>query len=263
LREEFLKEALRPIANRPQVANLPHGVAAVDGGGPNGSNVNGGIGAINAVEGYRLWAASYDEADNALLALETRALSARMEDVAGYRILDAGSGTGRWMKWAQSRGARVFGVDACREMVLKAERKPGLGGRSALADIRSIPIQDDAVDLTLCSFTMGYLPSPGPALRELARVSRKVIVSDLHPTATRAGWTRSFRAGDRVYQFHHYEHSIAELDDCARSAGLVPQWRVEASFGEPERDIFRRAGKENLFDDACRVPAVLITVWRK
>jgi SAM-dependent methyltransferase len=243
LPETFLKEVEGPIANRPQVANLPH--------------------AINAVEGYRLWAPGYDDADNALLALEMRTLSARMEDVDGHRMLDAGSGTGRWMKWAQSRGARVFGVDACREMILKAERKPGLGGRSALADIRSIPLRDDAVDLTLCSFTMGYLPSPGPALQELARVSRQVIVSDLHPDAARAGWTRSFRAGDRVFQLHHYQHSIADLDDCARSAGLVPQWRVEASFGGPEREIFRRAGKENLFDDACRVPAVLITVWRK
>ncbi len=225
--------------------------------------MNGAVDAINAVEGYRLWAASYDEAANPLLALETRVLSDHLGDVTGYRILDAGSGTGRWMKWAQSRGARVFGVDACREMVLKAERKPGLGGRSALADIRSIPIQDDAVDLTLCSFTMGYLPSPGPVLQELARVSRQVIVSDLHPTAARAGWTRSFRAGDRVFHLHHYQHSSAELDDCARSAGLVLQWRTEASFAEPEREIFRRATRENLFDDACRVPAVLITVWRK
>jgi SAM-dependent methyltransferase len=233
----FLKDIERPVAN------LPH--------------------AISAVDGYRLWAACYDEADNPLLALEMRTLSGRMEDVSGYRILDAGSGTGRWMKWAQSRGARVFGVDACREMVLKAERKPGLGGRSALADIRSIPIKDDAVDLALCSFTMGYLPSPGPVLQELTRVSRQVIVSDLHPNAARAGWARSFRAGDRVYQLHHYEHSIAELDDCARSAGLVSEWRVEASFAQPEREIFRRAGKERLFDELGRVPAVLITVWRK
>jgi SAM-dependent methyltransferase len=249
LEGRILKEVERPIANRPQVANLPHGVGAV--------------GRISPVEGYRLWAASYDDADNALLALEMRTLSSRLGDVSGRRILDAGSGTGRWMNWAQTRGARVFGVDACREMILKAERKPGLDGRSALADIRSIPLNDDAVDLTLCSFTMGYLPSPGPVFRELARVSRQVIVGDLHPDAARAGWTRSFRAGDRVYQLLHHQHSIAELDDCARSAGLVPAWRTEASFAEPEREIFRRAGKEKLFDEACLVPAVLITVWRK
>jgi SAM-dependent methyltransferase len=225
--------------------------------------VAGGVGQIGPVEGYRLWAASYDDADNALLALEMRTLSSRIGVVNGYRILDAGSGTGRWMQWAHSRGARVFGVDACREMVLKAERKPGLDGRSALADIRSIPLNDDAVDVVLCSFTMGYLPLPGPVFRELARVSRQVIVSDLHPDAARAGWTRSFRTGDRVYQLLHHQHSIAELDDCARSVGLVPAWRVEASFAEPEREIFRRAGKEKLFDEAGLLPAVLITVWRK
>jgi malonyl-CoA O-methyltransferase len=261
LREEILKEVERPIANRPQVANLPYGTVGVSANV--GVNPNGGVGSISAVEGYRLWAASYDQADNALLSLEMRALSGRVGDVNGYRILDAGSGTGRWMNWAQSRGARVFGVDACREMVLKAERKPGLGGRSALADIRCMPLNDNAVDLALCSFTVSYLPSPGPVIRELARVSRRVIVSDLHPDAARAGWTRSFRAGDRAWQLLHYQHSIAELDHCARSAGLVPEWREDASFAEPEREIFRRAGKEKLFDEARLVPAVLITAWRK
>jgi malonyl-CoA O-methyltransferase len=157
----------------------------------------------------------------------------------------------------------VFGVDACREMVLKAERKPGLGGRSALADIRRVPLRDDAVDVSICSFTMGYVSSPGPVMQELARVSRQVIVSDFHPNAARAGWIRSFRAGDRIYQLLHHEHSIAELDECARAAALLPMWRVEASLAEPEREIFRRAGKENAFDNACLVPAVLITGWRK
>jgi len=99
--------------------------------------------------------------------------------------------------------------------------------------------------------------------QELARVSRQVIVSDLHPDAARAGWTRSFRAGGRIYELVHHEHSIAELDDCARSAGLVRKWRVETSFGEPEREVFRRAGKESAFDKARLVPAVLITVWEK
>jgi SAM-dependent methyltransferase len=238
LLEEFLREVERPIANRPQDAILPH-------------------------VGFRLWAGEYDDAPNALLALEMRILSRRMGDVRGSRMLDAGSGTGRWMHWAALRGARVFGIDACREMVLKAEAKPGSSGLSVLADIRCIPLRDDAVDLALCSFTMGYVPSPRSVLRELARVSRKVIVSDLHPEAARAGWTRSFRAGDQVFDVAHYVHSISELDHGARKAGLVPEWRVEASFAEPERRIFQRAGKENAFDNARRVPAVLITSWQK
>ncbi len=218
---------------------------------------------IDPVDGYRLWSAQYDETPNALLALEMRVLSERLGAVDGKRVLDAGSGTGRWMQWAAARGARVFGIDACPEMVLMAERKPGLAGRSALADILRIPLRDDSADLALCSFTIGYLPSPGPVFRELARVCRQVIVSDLHPAAARAGWTRSFRAGDQIYELVHHEHSMEELDFCARSAGLTSQWRVEASFGEPEREIFRRAGKERAFDKARLVPAVLISAWQK
>ncbi len=214
--------------------------------------------------GYPIWSAVYDEAPNALLALEMRALSGRIGDVNGHRILDAGSGTGRWMNWAQSRGAHVFGIDACREMVLKAERKPKLSGRSALADIRSIPLKDNAVDLALCSFTIGYLPSPLTVFRELARVSPRVIVSDLHPDAVRAGWSRSFRAGNQLYELVHYQAFEGVNSTIAREApALLPEWRMEASFDEPERQIFQRAGKEHTFDEARLVSAVLITLWRR
>jgi SAM-dependent methyltransferase len=210
LPEELLVEVGVPIARRPQDAILPH-------------------------IGYRLWAPTYDEAPNPLLALEMSLLSERIGAIEGKWILDAGSGTGRWMAWAVARGAHVFGIDACREMVIHAERKTGLRGRAALADIRSIPLKDEAVDLAVCSFTMGYLPSPSAVFQELARVSREVIVSDLHPDAVRAGWTRSFRVENRRYELVSYDHSVADLDDYARSAGLIPEWRIEASFAEPER----------------------------
>jgi malonyl-CoA O-methyltransferase len=218
---------------------------------------------VPVIEGYSLWSAGYDEGPNPLLALEMRVLSQRLGELHGLRVLDAGSGTGRWMSEAASRGARVFGIDTCREMVLKAGEKPGLRGRSALADIRRIPLPDDAFDLSLSTFTIGYLPSPGVAFGELARVSRRVIVSDLHPDAARAGWTRSFRVGNRNYEFVHYDHSIAELDGYARSVGLALEWRIEAAFGEPEREIFRLAGKEDAFEKTRGIPAVLINAWRR
>jgi SAM-dependent methyltransferase len=218
---------------------------------------------VEAADGYRIWAGNYDDQPNPILALEMRVLSERIGNVAGSRFLDAGSGTGRWMQWAAGRGACVFGVDACSQMVTEAERKPRLRGRSAIADVCSIPLAGDSVDLALCSFTIGYLPSPAPVFRELARVSRQVIVSDLHPEAVRAGWTRSFRAENRVYELVHHPHSAAEFDDCARRAGLNRKWRIEASFGEPEREVFRRAGKESIFDAARQIPAVLITIWQR
>lgn len=219
--------------------------------------------AVAAAEGYRLWSETYDETPNPLLALETRMLGARLGDLGGRRVLDAGSGTGRWMAHAHRAGALVFGVDLCHEMVLQAERKPGLHGRTALADIRAIPMREGAAELAICSFTLGYLESIDAVFRELARVSRRVVVSDLHPEAVRAGWTRSFRARDGVHELEHYEHTAIELDEAARRAGLAKEWRVEAPFGENERPVFQRAGKEALFERVRNVPAVLVTAWNR
>jgi ubiquinone/menaquinone biosynthesis C-methylase UbiE len=218
---------------------------------------------LNAIEAYRIWSQEYDRTPNALLALETRVLSQRLGDVSGRRVLDAGSGTGRWMDWAQRCGAQVFGVDVCHEMILKATGKPGLEGRSARADLNRIPVCDDAADLAICSFTLGYLAATGPVLRELARVARRVIVSDFHPAAARHGWTRSFRAGGELYEVKHYEHSYEELAAAAAGAGLTPDWQMEPSFGEAERGIFERAGKEGVFENARRIPAILITAWKR
>lgn len=217
----------------------------------------------SACESFSLWAKSYDSAPNPLLALEMRILPDRLGPLRGLRILDAGSGTGRWMSYARSAGAHVFGADACHEMVLHAEDKPGLRGRSIVADVRAIPARDDAFDLALCSFTVGYLPSIGGAFRELARVARRIIVTDLHPEAVHAGWTRSFRAQDRVHELVHYEHGPFELDACARDSRLILDWRVEARFDEPERHIFASAGKQGAFERVREVPAVLMTAWSR
>jgi ubiquinone/menaquinone biosynthesis C-methylase UbiE len=218
---------------------------------------------LNAIEAYRIWSQNYDETPNALLALETRVLSTRLGEIGGRRVLDAGSGTGRWMEWAKRCGACVFGIDVCHEMILQAVRKPGLEGRSARADLNRIPVRDDAADIAICSFTLGYLASAGPVLRELARVARRVIVSDLHPAAVLEGWSRSFRAGGELYEVKHYDHPIEELGTAAAEAGLTLDWRVEPTFGEAERGIFERAGKESAFEDARRIPAVLITAWTR
>jgi SAM-dependent methyltransferase len=212
---------------------------------------------------WRIWAAQYDDTPNALLALEMRVLSSRLGDVRGRRILDAGSGTGRWMAWAKANGAHVFGIDACHEMILEAGHKPGLAGRIACGDAQRIPVRDNAADIALCSFTLGYLASARPVLRELARVARLVILSDLHPAAVQEGWTRSFRAAGQHYDIEHYDHSAAGLDQAARDEGLLRIWREEPSFGEPERSIFQHAGKEEAFESARRIPAVLITAWTR
>jgi malonyl-CoA O-methyltransferase len=221
---------------------------------------------VSAIEGHRNWAASYDAGPNPLLALETRLVLERLSPLRAPRFLDIACGTGRWMLLAQQWGSQVFGVDFCQEMLLEASRKPGLAGCLGLAEACRLPLADGAADLTLCSFALGYLASPGQALAEMARVSRKcgrVVVTDLHPHALAAGWTRSFRSDGQIYEIDHHLHPIATWVAAAESAGLSLDWCLEASFGEPERETFRQAGKDSLFPELSRIPALLAMSWTK
>jgi hypothetical protein len=97
----------------------------------------------------------------------------------------------------------------------------------------------------------------------MARVARRVIVSDLHPTAMLRGWTRSFRNGDRSCEIGHFCHSLADLNAPARAAGMTLEWTAEASFDLPEVPCFERAGKRALFEEVRKTPAVFAACWAR
>lgn len=216
---------------------------------------------VSPAEGYRLWAAGYDGDPNPVIALEQRVLRARMKIDAGSTVLDLATGTGRWLVYALSRGARGIGFDVSEEMLAVASRKDGARGCLAAADIRQLPVRDHAADLAICSFALGYIVPLESAFREMARVARRVVVSDLHPDAIEAGWNRSFRIGHKNYNIEHHRYSLHSLNTCARAAGLTPDWTMEARFEEPEHVIFQRAGKAAAFTAARQVTAVLISAW--
>jgi ubiquinone/menaquinone biosynthesis C-methylase UbiE len=221
---------------------------------------------VSAIEGHRVWASSYDAGLNPLLALEARLVLERLVPIGGSLFLDVACGTGRWMLMARQCGAQVLGFDFCREMLYEASRKPGLAGRLSLADACRVPVASGVSDLTLCSFALGYVASPRQTIAEMARVTRRgarIIATDLHPAAIAAGWTRSFRAEGRVYEIEHHLHPIRFWEAAAESAGLLLDWRIDAGFGEPEREVFRQAGKDSAFDEMSRVPAVLAMCWTK
>ena len=209
---------------------------------------------------YRLWSATYDATPNPVLALEHRVLSERLALRPGTRVLDLATGTGRWLEYARGRGAHAIGIDLSAEMLAQAAAK-GSSGRLIQANLSALPLPDASADVAICSFAIGYLATPERAFREMARVARTVIVSDLHPAAVKAGWVRGFRAGVEQYTVTGHSHSRAVLYRCAKKAGLRPAWQREAAFGEPERAIFEQAGRAAAYDAARQIPAILISCW--
>jgi len=216
---------------------------------------------VDVQEGYRLWSGTYDRDPNPVLALERRVIRERLGPLSGRCVLDIATGTGFWLEFALSRGARAFGIDLSHEMLAAAASKPGLRNHLIRGDMKVLPIKDAVADVAICSLAVGYLPSIRNLFRELARVARRVIVSDLHETAVQSGWRRCFEAEGCRYEIQHYEHSVAELDEMAKSAGLRVDWRVASRLAEPERPFFVQAGREYAFEAASQIPAVLSTCW--
>jgi ubiquinone/menaquinone biosynthesis C-methylase UbiE len=90
---------------------------------------------------------------------------------AGDRVLDVGCGTGVFLRMCADRGARVWGIDGSEAMIARArERVPEADLR--VADLQSLPYDDDAFDLVTGFGSFFYAGDVVAALTEAARVAR-------------------------------------------------------------------------------------------
>jgi SAM-dependent methyltransferase len=211
--------------------------------------------AVSAAEGYRLWADTWDSTPSPIVAVEQRALLPWIEAMRPRRAVDVGCGTGRWI----SRLGAI-GIDASPAMLAVAARKPGLRGRLAVADATALPIATASCDVALCALTMGHVRDRATAWCELARILEPggtLLLTDFHPAAAAHGWRRTFRRDGVVYELENYSYTLDEVP------GLTLQRSLEATIGEPERGLFERAGKAELFEAATRIPAVLLSWWKR
>lgn len=221
---------------------------------------------VSPLEGHGLWAPLYDTGPNPLLALEARVLAPLLGPVRALTVVDVACGTGRWAERLSGLGARVIGIDACRQMLGCAAGKPGLAGRLALADALALPLRSESADLAICSFALGYISDLDGAIAEMARVTKRggsVVISDLHPLAAAAGWTRSFRADGGVYEIAHFTRTAQQLRAGMLLAGLELELQIDQRFEDPERPIFLAAGKGAVFAEISSLPAVWIGIWKK
>jgi ubiquinone/menaquinone biosynthesis C-methylase UbiE len=221
---------------------------------------------VSAADGYDRWAHSYDSDPNALLALEKRVLTTLLDGLRPARMIDVGCGTGRWMLHFEQIGTRVIGVDASAQMLAVAHKHDALSGKLILGDGEHLPVREGTADLVLCSMALGYFRCLHAAFGEFARVAARgasVVVSDLHPQALAAGWSRSFKAGGTRYEIDYYCHSLQAIACSATDAGLCTKAQHTAHFSLNEYPIFRCAGKQNSFAQACAIPALFVGMWGK
>lgn len=218
---------------------------------------------------YALWAGSYPaHAHNPVMLAEERAMLGLLPgDLRGQSVVDAGCGSGRYMRHAVERGAaRVRGVDLSPEMLERAAA--ALADTVALTsielgqgDLESLPLPSDEADITLCGLVIGHLRRLEPPLAELRRVTRPgglILCSDVHPTGHALGWLRDFKHGGQRYAARHTPHLYSHWHAACARLGLLIEHVLEPMLDAtdiPEGAHFDRA--------ALDVPVALVFQLRR
>jgi ubiquinone/menaquinone biosynthesis C-methylase UbiE len=158
-------------------------------------------------------------------------------------------------------GESGVGLDRSDAMLRVAGKKRSITGRLARAACENIPFRSGVFDLVICSFAVGHIRDLGLMVRELARVTRPgadLFITDLHPEAHSRGWRVGFRDKRAAVQIETSPRAGEQIIQSFCSNGFECLTHVPLWLGEPEKPIFARAAKSDLFARACQSPAVLV-----
>lgn len=192
-------------------------------------------------EAYALWAGSYQASPhNALMVAEQAAMLSLFPDVAGTRSLDAGCGSGRYLREMNARGARAVGVDLSVEMLSEARRTECPLAR---ANLLALPFTRASIDHVVCGLALGDVDALAPAIAELARVLRSggtLLYSVVHPSGEQQGWQRTFDANGRQWAVSGHWHSASDHRQACAAAGFeIEEWRDAMVASTPAALVVR------------------------
>lgn len=211
----------------------------------------------------------YDKHDNPLLLLESRYFERMLPNITGKHVLDIGCGTGRCIEELLSRGrpASICGLDASQEMLRVATEKKLPGVALIHAELPSIPVPSESMDIVSASFVLSYVDDIQNTAIELSRVVREggdLFITDMHPrTASQLGWNRSFQHEGNDYVLDSGQLSICEIAGVMSRYGFMLVASYEPSFGENEFELFHKYGKDDAWLRAVGSPAIYLLHFRR
>jgi ubiquinone/menaquinone biosynthesis C-methylase UbiE len=223
---------------------------------------------MEAGSGYELWADTYDDLHNPLIAIEQPEIDRILDAISPGRALDAACGTGRYTRCLQSRGHQVSAVDASAMMLEKARAAvPDADFR--IGQLEALPYDTASFDLVMCGLALTHLPRISPAIAEIARVLKPggiAILSDHHPVAGMLGGSAIFQDADRRFRnVTSYIHNVSEYVTAFREAGLRIHDCMEPLLTE---DAFARSPLYQISPEAYRkgsagLPMALIWILKR
>lgn len=248
--EKFLRERVEDIRRfTDDDTALPDGGAAVT--------------ELDAADGYAAWAAVYDSLPSAYIEVEEPVVHALLDQVPPGAALDAACGTGRQTRALTARGHRTVGVDQSPQMLDKA-RAHAPDAAYRLGDLERLPLDDDTVDLAVCSLALTHFADLRPPVAELARVVRpggRIVISDLHPFVTSLqGQCLFVHGSERLAFVRNHVHLPSRYLEAFREAGLTVRGCHEPLFN----GRLAPGGYEEFIADAARAAwdgLPLVVVW--
>ena len=169
---------------------------------------------VGTQEGYAFWAASYDQENNALIALEEAYVAPLLAQIPFTNVLDVGTGTGRYALKLAREGAGVTALDQSPEMLSVAQQAAQhehLTIDFQLAPVdNGLPFQADTFDLLVCALMLCHVPDMMRAIEEFARVLQPggyLLITDFHPDSVHAGWRTQFRQAEIKYLLPNVPHT--------------------------------------------------------
>ena len=215
---------------------------------------------LPALEAYELWASTYDETPNPLLALEERLLAPILSRFTHCDIVDLGCGTGRWLQRLEATSPRsLAGIDSSAAMLTKAAKKCLPSTALIHADCTATTLPACSADCVHASFLLSYTKDLREFAAEAARILRPLgtlIISDLHPNTRSYGWRRSFKTAGNLFEIATVSYTIADITNMLAHIGFRLEEIHESSFGEEEEVIFRKNGLLDQFHQVEDLPVV-------
>ena len=94
----------------------------------------------------------------------------------GSRVLDAGSGLGKWVFNWQRKGYQAYGIDIVFEAVKRSReyaKKNNLDCQFLVGDVRKMPFSDNFFDFIFSYGTIEHFPESPQAIKEFCRVLKE------------------------------------------------------------------------------------------
>lgn len=185
---------------------------------------------VGTREGYDLWAETYDETPNPVVAMDARYTLDVLAPRPGELILDAGCGTGRHLRSLLRAWSNPVGVDSSRGMLEIARRNfPEVP--LTFADLqRPLPFENERFDAVLCALIGEHLDELPLALGEMHRVLRaggRLVFSVYHPEMAAAGKEANFELAGVEYRLGAHRYTIEDYANLLEDAGFETPARHE------------------------------------